>query len=151
LNADLVHALPCEAVSGRLRGIGVPDALAEPFWLAVRGNCAKVSDAELWWEVVERGPREQTFTVADRAFFDIAARLLPPEPWDGTTWKSWTGAVKDASGAKGRSLFMPLRLALTGLDHGPELAALLPLIGRERALARLSSIGPKTVLGFRKA
>ena len=64
--------------------------------------------------------------------------LLPAAPWDGTTWKAWTEAVKAATGVKGKALFMPLRLALTGLDHGPELGALLPLIGPERARARLA-------------
>ncbi|WP_185982789.1 glutamate--tRNA ligase [Aureimonas mangrovi] len=138
LNADLVHALPHEAVSERLRSAGVPDKVAEPFWLAVRGNCVKVGDAALWWVAVEKGPQSvPAFDEEARKVLHAAKALLPPEPWDERTWKSWTGAVKDASGAKGRSLFMPLRLALTGLDHGPELAALLPLIGRDRTLARL--------------
>ncbi|MDX3807841.1 MAG: glutamate--tRNA ligase, partial [Bosea sp. (in: a-proteobacteria)] len=60
------------------------------------------------------------------------------EPFDGTSWKSWTQALAAATGTKGKALFMPLRQALTGLDHGPELAALLPLIGREKALKRLA-------------
>jgi glutamyl-tRNA synthetase len=63
--------------------------------------------------------------------------LLPPEPWDDTTWSAWSAAVKAATGAKGRALFAPLRLALTGREHGPELKELLPLIGRARAVARL--------------
>ena len=67
-----------------------------------------------------------------------ARALLPPETRDGMTWKAWTEAVKAATGRKGKPLFMPLRLALTGLDHGPELAQLLPLIGRETAVVRLS-------------
>ena len=66
-----------------------------------------------------------------------AADLLPPEPWDETTWGAWTKAVAAATGAKGRALFHPLRLALTGREHGPELKKLLPLIGRAQALARL--------------
>ena len=61
-----------------------------------------------------------------------AAGTLPPEPWDGSTWKAWTDTLKTKTGVKGRGLFMPLRLALTGLDHGPELAPLMPLIGRDR-------------------
>jgi glutamyl-tRNA synthetase len=69
---------------------------------------------------------------------EAARDVLPPEPWDAMTWKALTDKVKTATGAKGRDLFMPLRLALTGLEHGPELAALLPLIGRERASRRLS-------------
>jgi glutamyl-tRNA synthetase len=64
--------------------------------------------------------------------------LLPEEPWDETTWSAWTGAVKGATGRKGRALFHPLRLALTGAESGPELAALLPLIGRATAMARLA-------------
>ena len=63
--------------------------------------------------------------------------MLPPEPWDGEVWRDWTDALKQASGRKGRALFMPLRLALTGEDHGPELRELLPLIGRARAEQRL--------------
>jgi glutamyl-tRNA synthetase len=68
-----------------------------------------------------------------------AASLLPPEPWGADTWKAWTGAVREATGLKGKALFLPLRLALTGCDHGPDLAALLPLIGPERAAKRLHS------------
>ena len=71
------------------------------------------------------------------AFAAKAAELLPPEPWDETSWPDWTGAVPRATGAKGRALFHPLRLALTGREHGPELKKLLPLIGRAKALARL--------------
>ena len=72
------------------------------------------------------------------SFIAGSKALLPPEPWDTSTWKTWTDAVKAATGRKGKALFMPLRLALTGLDHGPELAQLLPLIGRQRVLERLS-------------
>jgi glutamyl-tRNA synthetase len=68
-----------------------------------------------------------------------AKRLLPPEPWDRTMWTSWTNALKEKTGRKGKELFRPLRLALTGLDHGPELAALLPLIGKAETERRLSS------------
>ena len=76
--------------------------------------------------------------VEDQSFIAKARELLPQEPWDQTTWKVWTDALKAATDRKGKVLFMPLRRALTGLDHGPELAALLPLIGRDRALARLA-------------
>jgi glutamyl-tRNA synthetase len=73
-----------------------------------------------------------------KPFTRQAATLLPPEPWDGNTWNQWIEAVKAATGRKGKELFMPLRLALTGMEHGPELKDMLPLIGRERALQRLS-------------
>ena len=77
--------------------------------------------------------------IEDAGFIANAAELLPPEPWDENTWSAWTKAVGAATGAKGRALFHPLRLALTGREHGPELKKLLPLIGRAEALARLKA------------
>jgi glutamyl-tRNA synthetase len=133
LNARLVHDMPYDAVSARLVAMGIEGG--EAFWLAIRSNLGKVVDAAQWWPVVT-GPIRPV--VEDRAFAEKAAEALPPAPWDATTWKTWTEAVKTATGAKGKALFMPLRLALTGVDHGPELAALLPLIGPERARARLA-------------
>lgn len=132
LSARTLHQLPFEAVQPRLAALGV--AGDEAFWLAVRGNLARLDEAKAWWRVVN-GPLRPL--LADAAFCAQAAALLPPEPFDANTWKSWTAAVSAATGLKGRALFMPLRQALTAQDHGPELAALLPLIGRERALKRL--------------
>jgi len=132
LSARTLHQLPFEAVQPRLAALGI--AGDEAFWLAVRGNLARLDEAKAWWRVVN-GPLRPL--LADAAFCAQAAALLPPEPFDATTWKSWTAAVSAATGLKGRALFMPLRQALTAQDHGPELAALLPLIGRERALKRL--------------
>jgi glutamyl-tRNA synthetase len=132
LNAKLLHALPFEAVSDRLEAMGVSgDAV---FWDAVRGNLAVLRDAKLWWDVVS-GPIAPI--IEDPAFCAAAARLLPPEPWTAETWSAWTSAVKAETGAKGKALFQPLRLALTGESHGPELKQLLPLIGHDRATARL--------------
>ncbi len=132
LNARLLHQRPYVAVAGRLAAMGVDGG--EDFWLAVRGNLAVLRDAAPWWTVVAG---EVAPVIEEPEFLAEAAALLPPEPWSQETWAAWTGAVKDATGRKGKALFMPLRLALTGLDHGPELKALLPLIGRERALRRL--------------
>ena len=67
-----------------------------------------------------------------------AAELLPQEPYDETTWGAWTGALKERTGRKGRALFLPLRKALTGEEHGPDMKALLPLIGQRNSVARLS-------------
>ncbi|WP_349370586.1 glutamate--tRNA ligase [Salinarimonas sp.] len=133
LNARLVHELPYAAVGDRLAAMGVGGGAA--FWEAVRGNLETVDQARDWWGVVA-GP--VTPAIEDPAFCAEAAAALPPEPWDGATWKAWTDAVKARTGAKGKALFMPLRKALTGRDHGPELAALLPLIGREAARRRLA-------------
>ena len=133
LSARTLHQLPLAAVADRLAALGV--AADEAFWQAVRGNLAKLDEAVQWWRVVQ-GPLSPV--IADQSFAATAAGLLPAEPFDATTWKSWTQAVSAATGARGKALFMPLRQALTGLDHGPELAALLPLIGREKALQRLA-------------
>lgn len=132
LSARTLHQLPYQAVAFRLAEMGVGGA--EPFWLAIRGNISKLDEARLWDDVV-RGPIQPV--VSDADFAETAASLLPAEPFDATTWKSWTTAVATATGAKGKALFMPLRQALTAQDHGPELAALLPLIGRDKALRRL--------------
>jgi glutamyl-tRNA synthetase len=132
LNAKLLHILPFEAVADRLRAHGVEgDA---KFWESVRGNLAVLADAKLWWQVVNEPLAP---VIEDAKLCREAAALLPPEPWDETTWLLWSSAVKQATGAKGKALFQPLRLALTGREHGPELKLLLPLIGRARAAARL--------------
>ncbi|MGE5146519.1 MAG: glutamate--tRNA ligase [Candidatus Eiseniibacteriota bacterium] len=133
LNARVLHAMPFKGAHPRLGALGVKDA-DERFWFAIRGNIERLEDAVDWWRVC-RGPMMPV--IDDKAFADEAARHLPPEPWDEATWGAWTEAVKAATGRKGRELFGPLRLALTGRDHGPELKNLLPLIGRARAAARL--------------
>ncbi|WP_182085754.1 glutamate--tRNA ligase [Aureimonas sp. ME7] len=137
LNAEIVHAMPYEEAADRLTEIGVSQVHGEAFWLAVRRNCAKVSDAQEW-AAIAFGDLSATPALSgeDEGFAREAFDVLPPAPWDGTTWKTWTEAVKAKTGRKGRALFMPLRLALTGVDHGPELADLLPLIGPERAASR---------------
>lgn len=133
LSARTLHQLPYAAVAERLAALGIP--AQEPFWLAIRGNLARFDHVADWWRVVA-GPLSPV--IADAAFAATAASLLPAEPFDATTWKTWTAVVGAATGTKGKALFMPLRQALTGLDHGPELATLLPLIGREKALKRLA-------------
>ena len=130
LNARLLHRLSFEQVAERL-----PQGFDRALWEAVRPNLTRLAEAEAWLAIC-RGPVVPQ--IANPAFAATAAGLLPPEPWDEATWGAWTAAVKQATGRKGKDLFQPLRLALTGLDHGPELKALLPLIGRERAEARLT-------------
>lgn len=132
LNAKVLHQLPYAMVAKRLAEWGIRDA--EALWLAVRGNLATLADARDWAQVVAA---PLAGTLEDTAFTDRAAALLPPEPWTDATWPAWTRAVSEATGARGRALFHPLRLALTGRENGPEMRSLLPLIGRERALARL--------------
>ncbi|GGA54789.1 glutamate--tRNA ligase [Nitratireductor aestuarii] len=138
LSRAIVQAKSFDEVSAQLKELGIDGPKAEAFWNAVRGNIERLTDTAVWWTVVEQGPVEVELSDDDRAFVKAAADLLPPEPWDHGTWKAWTGAVKTASGRKGRELFHPLRQALTGRDSGPELAELLPLIGREGAVNRLT-------------
>jgi glutamyl-tRNA synthetase len=136
LSARILHHLPFDTVSERLQALGIEGTLAEGFWVAARGNLDRLSEAQDWWRVVQGAI---TPIVEDRAFLAAAMACLPPEPWDTKTWGEWTTQVKAATGRKGRDLYHPLRLALTGRESGPELAALLPLIGRVRALDRLAA------------
>ncbi|TCT11745.1 glutamyl-tRNA synthetase [Tepidamorphus gemmatus] len=134
LNRKLVAAMAYEDVAERLSSLGVGGGAA--FWQAVRGNLDVVADAVGWWNRIV-GPVAPVIAPDDRPLLAEAARLLPDEPWDETTFGTWVAAVKAATGKSGRALFAPLRQALTGLDHGPELKLLLPLIGREEAIRRL--------------
>ncbi|MEL6062914.1 glutamate--tRNA ligase [Methylobacterium sp. 2A] len=135
LNARLVHAMPYTEAADRLAELGIPADRAEAFWLAVRANLTRVAEAADWWRVVA-GPVEPVLT--EPAVIAAALETLPPEPFGPETWKAWTSEIRMRTGAKGRGLFMPLRLALTGLEHGPDLAGLLPLIGRDRAAKRIA-------------
>lgn len=132
VNAATLHLMEYGDVKERLQALDCD--LGPDFWEAVRPNLIRFAEAKDWARIAE-GP--VTPVIEDTGFAAKAADLLPEGGWDGTTWKAWTDAVKAETGAKGKGLFMPLRLALTGLDHGPELKNLLPLIGRERAKARL--------------
>jgi len=129
LNAAVLHAMPYETAQPRLQALDAD--LGEAFWNAIRANLTVFGDVAEWAQVI-RGP--VTPVVEDQGFLD-QARVLLPESLD---WSAWADAVKSATGAKGRALFLPLRRALTGKDHGPEMGPLLALIGREKALSRLS-------------
>lgn len=135
LSARTLHRMSYEAAAVRLQALGIGGD--EAFWVAVRGNLARFDEAASWWRVVAGTVAP---VIEDSAFVTLAAAHFPQGALDGGSWRQWTDAVKAATGVKGRALFMPLRLALTGLDHGPELAQLLPLIGRDKALARLSGL-----------
>jgi glutamyl-tRNA synthetase len=135
LSARTLHGLSFEAVRERLKAHDITGYKAQPFWLAIRGNLPAFLDVVGWWRVVEG---EIAPVAEDAAFLAVAAENLPGEPWDENVWKNWTEILKKVTGRKGRALFHPLRLALTGRENGPELAALLPLIGRAKAAARLS-------------
>jgi glutamyl-tRNA synthetase len=134
LNARMLHAMPFDQVEKRLLALGL-DGVTPKFWDAVRANVGSLRDAAQWWRVVN-GPIQPV--IESEELLHQARELLPKEPWDDTVWAHWTSALAAASGFKGKPLFMPLRKALTGCDHGPDMKALLPLIGRDRAAKRLA-------------
>jgi glutamyl-tRNA synthetase len=137
LNADIVHARPFEAVRETLAALD-PRAACETFWLTVRANCERVRDAAGFVEVAygEITPQVED---DDREFIAAAAGHLPQGELTEASWGDWTNALKRETGRKGKALFMPLRMALTGQARGPEMSALLVLIGREKALQRLEA------------
>jgi glutamyl-tRNA synthetase len=134
LNARMLHITPFEQVEAKLATLGLIGVTAQ-FWEAVRANLDRLSDAVPWWDVVN-GPIKPVVENPD--LLAEAARLLPGNAWDAGMWPAWTSALSAATGLKGKALFMPLRKALTGLEHGPDMKALLPLIGYERAAKRLA-------------
>jgi glutamyl-tRNA synthetase len=133
LNAKLLKGRPFEAVRQRLAALGVGGGAA--FWLAVRDNVEVVDDAARWWAIATQ-PIDPVLE-EDAAYCTAAAKLLPRSEFGPQTWGEWTAALAEATNRKGRLLYKPLRLALTGEARGPDLASFLPFIGRERAFARL--------------
>lgn len=129
VNAAIIHRLPFAEVSARL-----PSGMDEAAWQTIRPNLSRLSEAADWWQVVTGPIAAPAQSDEDRVYLAIAAQVLDQV---GTDWAALTAALKEQTGRKGKPLFLPLRQALTGQDHGPEMAALLPLIGKEAALERL--------------
>ena len=131
VNSAIVHQMGFAEVADRL-----PKGMDEAGWHAIRPNLAHVSEAAEWWRLVTGPIEPREFSADDRAYLSEAARLLE---WSDDPWHALTAALKEASGRKGKPLFLPLRQALTGMDHGPDMGELLPLIGESEARARLAS------------
>lgn len=131
LNAKVLHALPFADVADRL-----PAGVGEEGWLALRPNLERLSEAADWWRVVT-GPIEGASGADNRDFLASAAELAEATEWEGDPWHTLTAALKERTGRKGKGLFRPLRLAITGRESGPDMATLLPLIGREQVVERL--------------
>jgi glutamyl-tRNA synthetase len=134
LNARILHTMPFEVARPRLSKLGLAN---EPLWLALRENLSRFDDIGELAKLVF-GPVIPEVAPEDQEFIALARESLPPEPWDQDTWGLWTSVLKEKSGRKGKTLFLPLRLALTGRHDGPELRSLLPLMGRKACLDRLS-------------
>lgn len=133
VNARVIHQLPFDAVADRL-----PAGMSVAAWDAVRPNLERVVDAGDWWAVIA-GPIAPETSADDRPFLAQAAAVAREIDWSADPWHALTGALKAATARKGKALFLPLRRALTARDHGPDMAALLPVIGRDRAIARLDA------------
>lgn len=134
VNAAIVHQLPYARVSHLL-----PEGMGERAWDAIRPNLAHIDEAADWWRVVTGPVDAPAVAEEDRAFVTEAAQVAEGLDWSADPWRALTGALKDSSGRKGKALFLPLRRALTGRDHGPDMAALLPLIDKAEAVRRLKA------------
>lgn len=136
INAAIVHRLPFTRVEHLL-----PEGMTEAGWDAVRPNLAHIGEAAEWWQVVTGPVTPPACDEEAAGFLRLAADTLEAQQWGDNPWGALTAALKEATGRKGKALFLPLRQALTARDHGPDMAALLPLIGRDTAVARLRAAG----------
>lgn len=132
LTAHHLQSLDAVAVDDTLSALNIPADQRSPFWTVVRDNITTRKDLAAWWTLCSTGA-EPVIDDDDREFVAEALTLLPDAPHTTETWSAWTKAVKEASGRKGRGLFMPLRKAVTGMDHGPDMSQLLPLLQVIRA------------------
>lgn len=137
LNARILQNTSFENIKDRLSEIGL-DTIDESFWNSVRTNIEKLEDVKEWANVVNN-PVESKLEGDDKEYTSNAADLLPSAPWDENTFNNWIAKVKESTDRKGKTLFMPLRQALTGMDHGPELPVLLPLLGPDKTKERLKA------------
>ncbi|MDO5756967.1 MAG: glutamate--tRNA ligase [Rhodobacterales bacterium] len=133
LTAHYLQGLDYASVAPRISSLGVPENIAPQFWAVARDNITTLGDLDAWWTMFRDGA-EPVIDDEDAEFIAVAMTLLPQGPLDETSWATWTTAVKEETGRKGKSLFMPLRKALTGQAHGPEMAQVLPLLQVIRAL-----------------
>lgn len=127
LTARHLAGLPLAEVAEAIAGAGVPDDKAAQFWEVTRENITTLHDLQGWWTMMHSGAAPE-IDAEDADFVAEAMKLLPEAPFDDQSWSTWTASVKEATGRKGRGLFMPLRKALTGQAHGPDMSALMPLL-----------------------
>ena len=136
INSKTLQLLEFDEVSDRFEQFGLSKIDAE-FWNAIRGNISYFQDINFWWQLCHS---ELTPVMEDAEICKIAVETLPQGELTAEIWPSWVAAISDKSGKKGKALFRPLRLALTGRTEGPEVKNLLKYMGRERVQKRLSGI-----------
>ena len=134
LNSKLLHHLGYHDVADRL-----PVGIGEAEWLVLRGNLAHLDEAEQWVPVFHCLIAPPEVVPDDKGLIEEAARMAEKIDWSADPWHALTDQLKASTGRKGRALFHPLRKAITGRDSGPEMGPLLKLIGKERALERLTA------------
>jgi glutamyl-tRNA synthetase len=127
LTARHVASLPVEDVEDALTAMSIPADQQAEFWAVTRENISTRQEIAIWWALCSEGT-DPLIDDEDAEFITTAKSLLPETPWTNETWKAWTTAVKEATGRKGKGLFMPLRKAMTGMEHGPDMSKLMPLL-----------------------
>ncbi len=132
LTARYLQGLPVDAVKAELDTIGVPAEVQPDFWAVAKENITTLKDLEGWW-ILCRDGAEPLIDAEDKDFIAEAMTLLPAAPYDSESWGKWTNEVKEKTGRKGKGLFMPLRKAVTGMERGPDMSALLALMQVVRA------------------
>jgi glutamyl-tRNA synthetase len=134
LTARKLHALPFADMQDEIAALGVPVDKAELFWKVCRENITVRGDLAGWWALFRDGA-EPLIADEDRDFIAQAMGLLPDGPYDAESWGKFTAAVKEATGRKGKGLFMPLRKALTGQERGPDMGDVMQLLDKIPAKA----------------
>ncbi|AQX18258.1 MULTISPECIES: glutamate--tRNA ligase [Bartonella] len=141
LNSHFVHELTYEDIKTRLEKFSIHGEQAEYFWNTVKNNITKLNDAALWWKIIHTDKSFDIISPEDRVYAQQSVHSLPDGVLNDESWKIWTTALQEKTGRKGKALFMPLRQALTGITHGPEMGKFLPLLGREKVVKRLTTVG----------
>lgn len=136
VNTKLLHHLPFEVIQHRLIALDL-SYITPHFWEAIKGNITRLEDLALWWTICHGSLTSPFEAVQEIDYLQQALDLLPPAPWTPETWSVWTALLKEKTGRTGKNLYLPLRLALTGLDHGPEMKILLPLMDPPVVITRL--------------
>ena len=132
LNKKQVQKLNFSEIEERLKKID--EKIDQNFWETIKGNLDVVEDIKQWTDIVFNS---ETIKPSDKDYIKIAMELIPDDPWNDETWGLWTSAIKEKTGRKGKELFLPLREAFTGLNHGPEMKLLIQLLGREKIIERV--------------
>ena len=138
LNKKIIQNISFQTLATRLSELGIDGNYAEMFWDTVKTNINTVNEAQKWWSIIKNDKININVGELNRDFLKVAQEALPNIPWDNKTWSIWTEEISQKTGLKGRELFLPLRIALTGENSGPELASFILLLGRELVLDRLN-------------